>query len=153
MFHDVSPVRRLVSLWMRRCDLQRRSRLLGMQKTIFIALAGLVGTLLRYWLSGFVARRYGETFPWGTMAVNLIGCLVTGAVFFLTEERFLVSPTVRTVILIGLLGGFTTFSSYGLQTFTLLRDGEFGLAILNVVTSNILGLFMVWIGYVLGRVL
>jgi CrcB protein len=124
-----------------------------MQKTIFIAVAGLVGTLLRYWLSGFVARQYGETFPWGTMAVNLIGCFVTGAVFFLTEERFLVSPTVRTVILIGLLGGFTTFSSYGLQTFTLLRDGEFGLAILNVVTSNILGLFMVWVGYVLGRVL
>ena len=124
-----------------------------MQKTIFIALAGLVGTLLRYWLSGFVARQYGETFPWGTMAVNLIGCFVAGAVFFLTEERFLASPTVRTVILIGLLGGFTTFSSYGLQTFTLLRDGEFGLAILNVVTSNILGLFMVWIGYVLGRAL
>lgn len=124
-----------------------------MQKTIFIALAGLVGTLLRYWLSGFVARQYGETFPWGTLAVNLIGCLVAGVVFFLTEERFLVSPTARTVILIGLLGGFTTFSSYGLQTFTLLRDGEFGLAILNVITSNILGLFMVWIGYVLGRVL
>ena len=124
-----------------------------MQKTILIALAGLVGTLLRYWLSGFVARQYGETFPWGTMAVNLIGCFVTGAVFFLAEERFLVNPTARTVILIGLLGGFTTFSSYGLQTFTLLRDGEFGLAILNVVTSNILGLFMVWIGYVLGRVL
>ena len=128
-------------------------RTVKMQKIILIALAGLIGTLLRYWLSGFVARQYGETFPWGTMAVNLIGCFVTGAVFFLTEERFLVSPTVRTVILIGLLGGFTTFSSYGLQTFTLLRDGEFGLAILNVVTSNILGLFMVWVGYVLGRVL
>jgi CrcB protein len=124
-----------------------------MQKTIFIALAGLVGTLLRYWLSGFVARQYGETFPWGTMAVNLIGCLLTGVVFCLTEERFLVSPTLRTVVLIGLLGGFTTFSSYGLQTFTLLRDGEFGFAILNVIASNILGLFMVWIGYVLGRVL
>ena len=126
---------------------------LGMQKTIFIGLAGLVGTLLRYWLSGFVARQYGETFPWGTMVVNLIGCLVTGAVFFLTEERFLVSPTVRTVILIGLLGGFTTFSSYGLQTFTLLRDGKVGLAILNVIASNMLGLSMVWIGYVVGRVL
>jgi len=125
----------------------------NMQKTIFIALAGLVGTLLRYWLSGFVARQYGETFPWGTMAVNLIGCLLTGVVFCLTEERFLVSPTLRTVVLIGLLGGFTTFSSYGLQTFTLLRDGEFGFAILNVIASNILGLFMVWIGYVLGRVL
>jgi len=119
-----------------------------MQKTIFVGLAGLVGTLFRYWLSGFVARHYGETFPWGTMAVNLIGCFLAGAVFYVTEERFLVSPTVRTIILIGFLGGFTTFSSYGLQTFTLLRDGEFGLATLNVAASNVFGLLMVWTGYV-----
>jgi len=124
-----------------------------MQKTIFIALAGLVGTLSRYWLSGFVARQYGETFPWGTMAVNLIGCFLAGAVFYITEERFLVSPAVRTVILIGFLGGFTTFSSYGLQTFTLLKDSEFGLATLNVVTSNLLGLLMVWAGYVVFKAL
>jgi CrcB protein len=124
-----------------------------MQKTILIALAGLIGTVLRYWLSGVVARQYGETFPWGTMAVNLIGCVGAGAVFFLTEERFAVSPTLRTVILIGLIGGFTTFSSYSLQTFALLRDGEFGMAVLNVITSNLLGLFMVWIGYGLSRVL
>jgi CrcB protein len=124
-----------------------------MQKTIFIALAGLVGTLCRYWLSGLVARQYGETFPWGTMAVNLIGCFLAGAVFYITEERFLVSPMVRTVILIGFLGGFTTFSSYGLQTFTLLKDSEFGLATLNVVTSNLLGLLMVWVGYVVFKAL
>jgi CrcB protein len=118
-----------------------------MSKTILIGLAGLIGTLLRYWLSGFVARRYGETFPLGTMAVNVLGCLLAGAIFNLTEERFLINPTLRTVILIGFLGGFTTFSSYGLQTFTLLRDGEFGLASLNIVVSNVLGLLMVWIGY------
>jgi fluoride exporter len=124
-----------------------------MTKTILIGLAGLIGTLLRYWLSGFVARRYGETFPVGTLVVNVIGCLIAGAVFNLTEERFLVNPTLRTVILIGLLGGFTTFSSYGLQTFTLLRDGEFGFASLNIVVSNVLGLFMVWIGYSLIKAL
>jgi CrcB protein len=124
-----------------------------MQKTILIALAGLVGTLLRYWLSGAVSNRYGEAFPWGTIAVNVIGCLVTGVVFCLTEEGSLVSPTVRAVILIGLLGGFTTISAYGLQTYTLLRDGEFGLALLNVGASNVLGLSMIWVGYVLGRVL
>ena len=118
-----------------------------MLKTILIALAGLVGTLLRYWLSGLVARRFGETFPWGTMAVTLIGCFVTGAVFYLSEERFLINPAARTVIMIGLLGGFTTFSSYGLQTFTLVRDGEFGLATLNVAVSNVVGLLMVWAGY------
>jgi fluoride exporter len=124
-----------------------------MQKTILISLAGLAGTVLRYWLSGLVARQYGEAFPWGTMAVNMVGCFLTGAIFYLTEERFLVNPSVRTVILVGLLGGFTTFSSYGLQTFTLLRDGEFGLATLNVATSNVLGLLMVWAGYVLGKAL
>lgn len=123
-----------------------------MYKAILIAVAGLLGTLLRYWLSGFVARQYGETFPWGTMAVNLIGCLLTGTMFFLTETRVIVHPTVRMVILIGLLGGFTTFSAYGLQTFSLLRDGELGLAILNVVTSNTLGLVMVWVGYLVAKV-
>src|SRR6476620_11145888 len=124
-----------------------------MQKTILIAVAGLIGTLLRYWLSGLVARQYGETFPWGTMAVNLVGCFLAGAVFYVTEERFLISPTIRTIILIGFLGGFTTFSSYGLQTFTLLRDGEFGLATLNMAASNVFGLMMVWAGYASARAL
>ena len=124
-----------------------------MQKTIFIAFAGLVGTLIRYWLSGFVARQYGETFPWGTLVVNLIGSFLAGAMYHLAEERFLISPTFRTIIFIGLLGGFTTFSSYGLQTFTLLRDGEIGLATLNIALSNVLGLVMVWAGYVVFKAL
>ena len=124
-----------------------------MNKILLIGLAGLTGTLLRYGLSGSIARHYGETFPWGTIVVNLVGCFVTGAVFNLTQERFLVNPTARTVILVGLLGGFTTFSSYGLQTFSLLRDGEFGLAILNVAVSNLLGLLMVWVGYGVVKVL
>jgi len=124
-----------------------------MMKTILIGLAGLIGTLLRYWLSGLVARQYGETFPWGTMAVNLSGCFVAGVIFYAFEERFLVNPTLRTVLMIGLLGGFTTFSSYGLQTFTLLRDGELGLATLNIGVSNLLGFIMVWFGYVLARAL
>ena len=118
-----------------------------MQKTIFIALAGLVGTLIRYWLAGFVSRQYGENFPWGTLIVNLIGSFLAGALYHLAEERLLISPAMRTVILIGLLGGFTTFSSYGLQTFTLLRDGQIGMASLNVAVSNVLGLLMVWMGY------
>ena len=118
-----------------------------MSKTILVGVAGLAGTILRYWLSGVVARRYGETFPWGTMAVNLAGCFIAGALFQLTEERFLVNPTLRTVIMIGLLGGFTTFSSYGLQTFTLLKNGEVALATINVVVSNVFALLMVWVGY------
>jgi CrcB protein len=124
-----------------------------MQKTIFIALAGLAGTLIRYWLAGFVSRQYGETFPWGTLIVNLIGSFLAGALYHLAEERLLISPALRTIIMIGLLGGFTTFSSYGLQTFTLLRDGQIGLATLNVAVSNVLGLFMVWMGYVVFKLI
>lgn len=124
-----------------------------MQRIVLIGLGGLIGTLGRYWLSGLIARKYGETFPLGTLVVNVVGCFITGSVFYLTEERFLVSPTVRSVILIGLLGGFTTFSSYGLQTFTLLREGEFGLAVLNVTFSNLLGLLLVWAGYTLVKTL
>lgn len=124
-----------------------------MQKILLVGLAGLFGTLGRYWLGGIVAQKYGETFPWGTLAVNALGCFLAGSVFFLTEERFLVSPTVRSVILIGFLGGFTTFSSYGLQTFTLLREGEVGLALLNVAFSNLLGVVMVWLGYTLVKAL
>ena len=124
-----------------------------MQKIILIGLAGLIGTLCRYWLSGLVARQYGETFPWGTLVVNVVGCFLAGSLYYLLEERFLVSPALRTVILIGLLGGFTTFSSFRLQTFTLLREGEFALATLNVTLSNFLGLLMLWAGYSLVKAL
>ena len=124
-----------------------------MQNIILIGFAGLVGTLGRYWLSGLIARQYGESFPWGTIIVNVIGCFLAGAVFYLTEERFLLSPMLRSAILIGLLGGFTTFSSFSLQSFTLLRDGQVGFAGLNFFISNFLGFIMVWAGYSMSKVL
>ena len=122
-----------------------------MAKLFLVGLGGFVGTLFRYWLSGFFASRYGETFPLGTLVVNALGCFVIGFLFYLFYDRSLASPTARTVVLIGLLGGFTTFSSYGLQTFTLLRDGELFLALVNILASNVLGLGLVWVGYVLAK--
>ena len=122
-----------------------------MAKLFLIGLGGFIGTLLRYWLSGFVATRYGETFPLGTLVVNAIGCFVIGFLFYFFYDRSLATPSARTVVLIGLIGGFTTFSSYGLQTFTLLREGELFLALVNIVASNVLGLALVWLGYVLAR--
>ena len=124
-----------------------------MVKLLLIGFAGFIGTLGRYWLSGVVARRYGETFPLGTLAVNLVGCFLVGLLFYLMQERYLVNQNVRTIILIGLLGGFTTFSSLGLQTFTLLQDNEMALAVLNMVASNVLGLLLVWAGYTLAKAL
>jgi fluoride exporter len=122
-----------------------------MQKVLLIGLAGLIGTVGRYALSGVIARRFGETFPAGTLVVNIVGCFLAGLLFYLLQERNLVSPATRTVVMIGFLGGFTTFSSFGLQTFTLLRDGEFWFATLNIVGSNFLGLLMVWAGYTVGK--
>ncbi len=124
-----------------------------MSKLLLVGLAGFIGTVGRYLMSGVIAKRYGETFPMGTLLVNLIRCFLVGLLFYLLEERFLVNQTARTVILIGFLGGFTTFSSFGLQTFTLLRDGESGLAVLNIAASNLVGLLLVWAGYTLARVL
>jgi fluoride exporter len=124
-----------------------------MSKLFLIGLAGFTGTLSRYWMSGVIAKRYGEIFPMGTLVVNLVGCFLVGLLFYLLDQRFLVNQTARTVVLIGFMGGFTTFCSFGLQTFTLLQDREFGLAVLNVTASNVIGLLLVWAGYTLARII
>lgn len=124
-----------------------------MLRLIYIGLAGAGGTLLRYWLTESIAKRFGETFPTGTLVVNLIGCFLAGSLVYVMVDRELVSPMVRTVVLVGLLGGLTTFSAFGLQTFTLLRAGAVGLALLNIGLSNVGGLMMVWVGYSVARVL
>ncbi|HEX8186991.1 MAG TPA: fluoride efflux transporter CrcB [Pyrinomonadaceae bacterium] len=124
-----------------------------MLRILLVGLAGLAGTLCRYWLSGAVARRYGEAFPFGTLAVNLLGCFAAGLLFHLMQERGTFSETARAAVFVGLLGGFTTFSTYGLQTFALLREGRVGFAALNVVASNLLGLLAVFAGYAAAKLL
>jgi CrcB protein len=123
-----------------------------MQRLIYIGLAGGSGTLLRYWISEWAAARFGKVFPVGTLLVNLAGCLLAGFLFQLFTERFAINQTLSVVVLIGLLGGFTTFSSFGLQTFNLLREGEIGFALLNIAVSNIAGLMLVWVGYSIARI-
>jgi CrcB protein len=124
-----------------------------MERLLAVGLAGLVGTLCRYLLSGWVARRFGESFPAGTLVVNLSGCLMIGFLYHLLEERWLIDPIVRTGILIGFLGAFTTFSSFGLQTFTLMRDGELLWSGTYILVSNLGGFALVWIGYMIARTL
>jgi CrcB protein len=122
-----------------------------MYRIFLIGMAGFAGTLARYWLSGWADVRWGISFPIGTLIVNLVGCLAMGFLFHATAERFLVDPILRTAILVGFLGGFTTFSSFGIQTFTLLRDGEMFLATLNIVLSNVVGIAFVWAGYAISK--
>jgi|ERR671927_251710 CrcB protein len=124
-----------------------------MLRILLVGLAGLAGTLCRYCVAGLVARRYGEAFPYGTLAVNLLGCFAAGLLFQLMQERGDFSETARAAVFVGLLGGFTTFSSYGLQTFALLRGGQAGAAAVNVVASNVLGVASVFAGYAAARLL
>lgn len=124
-----------------------------MIRILLVGVGGFVGTLLPYWLSGLIARRYGEIFPLGTLLVNALGCFLAGFIFYFLYDRLLTSPTSRSVVFIGLLGGFTTFSSFALQSFTLLRHGELFLALLNITISNVLGLSLVWLGYSLARII
>ena len=113
-----------------------------------IMLGGAIGTGARFWLSGFVAQRYGEFFPLGTLVVNITGCFLVGAFAGLTEppSPIFISPPVRQFFMIGICGGYTTFSSFGLQTFTLAENGEFLKAGLNAVLSLVCCVFAVWVG-------
>lgn len=113
-----------------------------------VMLGGALGTGLRLWLSSFLATRYGETFPLGTLAVNVLGSLIIGFFVGLTgpEGKFFISPLARQFVSIGLLGGFTTFSSFSVQTVLLFSDGEWLRAGVNVVLTTALCLAMCWMG-------
>ena len=124
-----------------------------MLKIVLIGLAGMAGTLGRYWVSESAARRYGGKLPLDTLAVNVLGCFAIGFLFHVMRERFAAGETAGAVVLAGLLGGFTTFSSYGLQVFALAREGLVTYAAAYVVASNLLGLLMVWAGHALARAL
>ena len=111
-------------------------------------LGGFVGALGRYGLSGLVQRRIPlATFPYGTLAVNLSGCFAIGLLAGLAESRQLFGPYFRVFVLIGLLGGFTTFSTFGYETVALLRDAEYLRAATNVAVHIVAGLTLVWLGY------
>jgi CrcB protein len=113
-----------------------------------IAIGGAIGSVARYLLSMFVLRVSGTLFPLGTFAVNVIGCLVFGAIAGATTQRVAISPTVRLFLLTGILGGFTTFSSYAFESFVLVRDGQFLWATINVVGQVVAGMVGLWVGYV-----
>lgn len=117
---------------------------------LLLAVAGALGTLARYWLSGIVANAVGQTFPWGTILVNVSGSFVIGFFGTLTapDGRFLVSGTTRQYVMTGFCGGYTTFSSFSLQTLNLMNDGEWLYAGGNVAASVGLCLLFVWLGAV-----
>ncbi|HEX7654087.1 MAG TPA: fluoride efflux transporter CrcB [Verrucomicrobiae bacterium] len=116
-----------------------------------VGLGSALGGILRFWLSGVVANRFGQSFPWGTILVNITGCLVIGFFNTLTstDGRFMMSPASRTFFMIGICGGYTTFSSFSLQTLNLMEEGEWWRAGGNVVISVVFCLVGVWLGHLL----
>jgi CrcB protein len=116
----------------------------------WVALGGALGSIARFGCSSLIANWFGQTFPLGTLAINVVGSLIIG--FFATvtgpDGRMLVPGDIRQFVMVGLCGGYTTFSSFSLQTLTLTQDGEYLRAGFNVVASVILCLGAVWLGYV-----
>jgi fluoride exporter len=118
---------------------------------LWVALGGALGTTARYWLSGVVARSVGETFPWGTLVINVTGSFAIGFFGALTgpDGRVFVGSTARQFVMIGMCGGYTTFSSFSLQTLNLMNDGEWLQAGANIGLSVLLCMIAVWAGVVL----
>jgi CrcB protein len=118
----------------------------------WVAIGGALGSVARYWFSGVVARHFGEFFPWGTVLVNISGSFLIGFLAALAQpgERRWMGPTGQQFFMYGICGGYTTFSSFSLQTLSLLRDREWFYAGGNVLISVSLCLIAVWLGYLLG---
>ena len=115
----------------------------------WIAVGSALGGMARYWCSGLVAHNIGETFPWGTLTVNVVGSFVIGFFATLTapDGRLFVGGTTRQFVMVGLCGGYTTFSSFSIQTLNLIRDGDMLRAGGNVMLSVVLCLVAVWLGH------
>src|SRR5262245_12666514 len=124
-----------------------------MPRTLLAGTGGFLGAAARYWLGGLIHRWLGAAFPYGTLVVNVTGCLAIGFLGVLAEERLVLGPDARVFWMIGVLGGYTTFSSFGYETMALLREGSAGAALMNVGAQVILGLLAVWAGAALARLL
>ena len=116
---------------------------------LWVGLGGALGAMLRYWLSGVVATAWGETFPWGTLIINVTGSIFISFFATLTgpDGRAIVNHDFRTFVMIGICGGYTTFSSFSLQTLNLARNGEIAAAGWNSLLSFGLCLLGAWLGY------
>ena len=121
---------------------------------LWVALGGALGSVSRYWLSGLIAERFGQTFPWGTLTINVTGSFVIGIFAAMAIPEGRLDPQSRAFttqfLMIGVCGGYTTFSSFSLQTLNLLRDREWLYAGGNILLSVVLCMLAVWLGYLLG---
>jgi fluoride exporter len=119
----------------------------SLRDALLVGAGGLIGSVLRYWVSSAAQRALPEGFPYGTLAVNVSGCLAIGALAAWISARETPATELRLFAAVGVLGGFTTFSAFGWETFALLREGAAQRAFANVALQLVLGLAAVWCGY------
>lgn len=118
---------------------------------IFIALGGATGAVMRYLMSNWVHSFAGRDFPYGTLSVNVLGSFLMGILYILLIERFQLDAEWRALILVGLLGAFTTFSTFSMETLLLLEGGEYNKAIFNIFANGLLCIAGAWAGVIIGR--
>jgi CrcB protein len=123
-----------------------------MTNALIVGAGGVVGSVLRYWMSGF-AHRWIDTFPIGTLVVNVIGCLVIGVFLSAAEFGDWLRPETRLLLTTGVLGGFTTFSAFGYETFALANERQYLAALGNISANVVLGLAAVGLGWMAGKAL
>lgn len=124
-----------------------------LSRILVIGAGGFVGAIARHVLGGLVQHRVGGFFPTGTLAVNVIGCGLMGALLTVVEERQALGPDARMFLAVGILGSFTTFSTFGYETMELLRHGSTRLAALNIAANVVVGFVALWAGRALVRAL
>jgi len=117
-----------------------------MSKYVELVIGGSIGTISRYLLGGFVYGIFGTAFPYGTLAINLLGCFIIGFLSTMAEEKFLLGSNVRLTLMVGFCGAFTTFSTLILETSNLVRDGEMMRAFMNILISVALGFILLRLG-------
>jgi fluoride exporter len=122
-----------------------------MTKYLIIALGGAVGSMLRFWAGGYVSGRLGSRFPYGTFVINVTASFLIGFIMTVLAERTHLSPSWRYLLVVGFLGGYSTFSSFEYETFRVFDDGEFLITALNIALSVGVGFVAVWMGAITGR--
>jgi CrcB protein len=124
-----------------------------MLNAVVVFIGGGVGAFARYSMQGIIYRWIGTAFPYGTLAVNVIGCFLIGLFMIVFEDRFLVNPTLRIFLTVGILGGFTTFSTFSYETISMLRDGEIYFAFANILVSLVGCLGGTYLGMTAGKLI
>ena len=124
-----------------------------MTQALAIAAGGAIGALMRFWMSSWVYGRLGSDFPYGTLVVNVLGSLIMGVLYVLLVERMDLDPIWRAALMVGVLGAFTTFSAFSIETLNLIESREHIRALLNIFLSVVLCIVAAWAGVIAGRTL